>query len=45
LYASQIVVNSKVAYIKFKQFDLAIFFTMTAILSPIGVLFVVIMKQ
>ena len=45
LYANQIVVNSKVAYIKFKQFDLAIFFTMAAILSPVGVLFVAIMKQ
>lgn len=45
LYANQIVVNSKVAYIKFKQFDLAIFFTMAAVLSPVGVLFVAIMKQ
>ena len=41
LYANQIVVNSKIAYIKFQQFDLAIFFTMAALLSPIGILFVI----
>lgn len=44
LYSGQIVVNSKVAYIKFKQFDLAIYFTMIAILSPIGILVVAILK-
>jgi len=36
LYAEQIVINSRVALIKFKQFDMAILFTLTAILSPVG---------
>ncbi|MFY8299979.1 Pycsar system effector family protein [Pseudoalteromonas sp. SS15] len=38
MYANQIVVNSKVAFVKFKQFDLAVWFTLTAILSPLGAL-------
>ena len=40
LYSGQIVINSRVALVKFKQFDLAILFTLTAILSPIGALLV-----
>lgn len=35
MYCDQIVVNSKVAYIKFSQFDLAIKFTISAIVSPL----------
>ena len=35
MYCDQIVVNSKVAYIKFTQFDLAIKFTISAIISPL----------
>ncbi|OUR92806.1 hypothetical protein A9Q81_15935 [Gammaproteobacteria bacterium 42_54_T18] len=44
-YSNQIVVNSKVAFIKFKQFDLALWFTITAILSPIGTLIVAAMRS
>lgn len=35
MYCDQIVANSKVAYIKFSQFDLAIKFTIVAIVSPL----------
>ncbi|MEL0631459.1 Pycsar system effector family protein [Pseudoalteromonas carrageenovora] len=35
MYCEQIVVNSKVAYIKFSQFDLAIKFTISSIISPL----------
>ncbi|EMK6556915.1 hypothetical protein B4939_13015 [Vibrio cholerae] len=35
MYAEQIVINSKVAWIKFKQFDIAIAFTLSAILTPL----------
>lgn len=44
-YSNQIVVNSKIAYIKFKQFDVAIWFTVTALITPIGALFVASLKQ
>jgi len=35
-YINQIVINSKITWIKFKQFDIAIWFTISAILTPIG---------
>lgn len=45
LYANQIVINSRVAFIKFKQFDLAIWFTAAAMLSPLGVLIAWALKE
>ncbi|AFT74244.1 hypothetical protein AMEC673_07750 [Alteromonas macleodii str. 'English Channel 673'] len=44
-YAQQIVVNSKIAYIKFKQFDIAIWFTISAIITPLGALFISKMRE
>jgi hypothetical protein len=35
-FANQIVINSKVAFIKFKQFEIAIWFTIAALLTPVG---------
>jgi hypothetical protein len=35
MYCEQIVVNSKVAFIKFSQFDLAIKLTISAIITPL----------
>jgi len=35
-YINQIVINSKITFIKFKQFEIAIWFTLSAILTPIG---------
>jgi len=35
-YISQTIINSKIAYIKYKQFEIAIWFTFAAILTPIG---------
>ena len=35
-YINQIVINSKITFIKFKQFEIAIWFTISAILTPIG---------
>lgn len=35
MYSNQIVINSKVAYMKFGQFDLAIKFTISAIITPL----------
>ncbi|EJL6463916.1 hypothetical protein NMR75_003846 [Vibrio cholerae] len=36
MYANQIVVNSKVAYMKFKSFDVAVMFTISSVVTPIG---------
>ncbi len=44
-YSDQIVVNSKIAYIKFKQFDTAIWFTIIALITPVGALFVAGMRN
>ena len=44
-YAHQIVVNSKIAYIKFKQFDTAIWFTISAIVTPLGALLISKMRE
>ncbi len=35
-YIKQIIINSKITFIKFKQFEIAIWFTLSAILTPIG---------
>jgi len=35
-YINQIVINSKITFIKFKQFEIAIWFTISAILTPLG---------
>jgi len=35
-YAHQIVVNSKIAYIKYTQFSITAFFTLSAALTPVG---------
>ena len=45
LYAGQIVINSRVALVKFKQFDIAILCTLTAILSPLGGILVYKLKN
>ena len=37
-YAEQIVINSRIAYLKFKQFDLAVWFVLAAFTTPLGVL-------
>ena len=37
-YAKQIVVNSRIAYIKFKQFDIAIWFIIAVFATPVGAL-------
>ncbi len=39
-YSGQIVVNSKIAFIKFKQFDFAIWFVVAVLITPIGALIV-----
>ena len=44
-YSNQIVINSKIAYIKYKQFDMAMWFTLTAIISPVGYLIAIYMKN
>ncbi len=38
-YISQTIINSKITYIKYKQFEIAIWFTFAAILTPIGAYF------
>jgi hypothetical protein len=35
-YAGQIVTNSKIAYIKYAQFNITAFFTLSALLTPAG---------
>ena len=45
MYADQITTNSKVAWAKFKQFDLAIIFTLSAILSPLFILVLKIIRR
>ena len=44
-YSDQIVINSKIAYFKFKQFDSALWLTITALTTPIGTLIITRMKQ
>lgn len=39
-YSNQIVTNSKIAYIKFKQFDIAVWYTISAIVTPLGTLLI-----
>lgn len=35
-YINQIIINSKITFIKFKQFEIAVWFTLSAFLTPIG---------
>jgi len=44
-YSSQIVINSKIAHIKFKQFEIAIWFTVAAIATPIGAILLWLLKE
>jgi hypothetical protein len=37
-YINQIVVNSKITYIKYKQFELAVWFNISAFITPLGVI-------
>lgn len=39
-YINQIVINSKITYIKYKQFEIAIWFTISAFLTPIGAILI-----
>ncbi|OEE42452.1 Pycsar system effector family protein [Vibrio ordalii] len=45
MYADQIIINSKVAWAKFKQFDFAVVFTLSAILSPLFILILKVCKK
>lgn len=44
-YSNQIISNSKIAFYKFKQFDAALWFTLGALLSPIGILVVLAFRS
>jgi len=44
-YADQIVVNSKIAFIKFQQFNIAVWFTISAILTPLGAFIIAQVKS
>lgn len=44
-YADQIVTNSKIAFFKFKQFDMALWFTITALLTPLGTVIIATMRE
>lgn len=43
--ANQIVINSKISYIKYEQFRIAVWFTLSALLTPIGAYFLANSKQ
>ncbi len=38
-YSNQIVVNSRITFIKFKQFEISVFFLISAFLTPLGTWF------
>jgi len=44
-YIQQIVINSKITYIKYKQFEIAVWFTLSALLTPIGALLLFLWKR
>ncbi len=44
-YSNQIVTNSKIAYIKYEHFNSAIWFTLTALISPVGAFIVSRMRN
>ena len=44
-YGNQIVVNSQIAFMKFKQFEIASWFTLSAIITPIGLLFLLKLRD
>jgi hypothetical protein len=43
-YANQIVTNSKIAYIKYRQFTASIWLTICAFMTPVGALFFYMVK-
>jgi len=44
-YINQIIINSKITFIKFKQFEIAVWFTLSAFLTPIGGLILYLIRK
>jgi len=44
-YINQLIINSKITFIKFKQFEIAVWFTLSAFLTPVGVLVLYILRK
>ncbi len=44
-YISQITTNSKITYVKYKQFELAVWFNISAFLTPIGAIILYFYKK
>jgi TM2 domain-containing membrane protein YozV len=44
-YIQQIIINSQITYIKYKQFEIAVWFTLSAILTPLGAIILFTYKK
>ena len=44
-YINQIIINSKITFIKLKQFEIAVWFTLSAFLTPLGGLILYITRK
>lgn len=44
-YANQIVTNSKISFIKYKQFSTAVWFTLSALITPLGAWLLSLVKE
>lgn len=44
-YINQIATNSKITYVKYKQFELAVWFNISAFLTPVGAIILYLYKK